>query len=377
GFMTPKVSLQNTHYELTDQTAGKPNSITRTLPIVSLDNGLFLDREFDLGSSSLKQTLEPRLFYLYIPRDDQKDIPVFDTSLYDFWFTNLFRENRFSGSDRVQDANQITAGLTTRLLDSATGRDKLKFSLGEIIYFQNREVTLPVRLRYLPSAVVTPPQGLESPIETETLSPLIAELSGALSDYWTGETGIQWSPDSNDIVGGKAVLHFIKEDDKILNLGFRYRQSDLPERILRSTRCPPNTTGTPVDCWYPTNSYNPLNDKKVLQSSDLIQSDLSFRWPLAESWYGVGRWVYSWLYNSTQESFIGVEKENCCWRFRVIGRRWTNNINTVNSVNSQLTEGTSQTGVFFQVELKGLTGIGEKLDEFFEQSIYGYRKPVK
>jgi LPS-assembly protein len=94
----------------------------------------------------------------------------------------------------------------------------------------------------------------------------------------------------------------------------------------------------------------------------------------------VGRWQYSLLNNSTTESFFGLEKESCCWRFRVIGRRWVNNVNVnnaFNTINAVQPVGDSQTGVFFQVELKGLTGIGEKLDEFFEQNIYGYRKPLK
>ncbi|HSN23665.1 MAG TPA: LPS assembly protein LptD, partial [Methylomicrobium sp.] len=184
GFTTPRVTLQNTNYVLSNQTAGQPDSITRTLPIFSLDNGLFFDRELNLGSSSFKNTLEPRLFYLYIPRKNQTDIPLFDTTYYDYWFANLFRENRFSGLDRTQDANQITAGFTSRLIDD-NGHERLKFSLGEIIYFQDREVTAPIQIRYLPSAVKgIPPEGLQTPPETSTFSPLITELSGAITDNW-------------------------------------------------------------------------------------------------------------------------------------------------------------------------------------------------
>jgi LPS-assembly protein len=100
----------------------------------------------------------------------------------------------------------------------------------------------------------------------------------------------------------------------------------------------------------------------------------------------VGRWQYSLLNNATRESFIGFEKENCCWRFRLIGRRWVNTavLNAFGDtalgnvdIASLDPEGESQTGVFFQIELKGLTGVGEKLDEFFEQQIYGYRKPER
>ena len=368
GFTIPKVSLQNTNYVLTNQTPGNPESISRTLPIFSLDNGLFFERELDFASSSYKHTLEPRLFYLYIPRKNQNDIPIFDTTYYDYWFVNLYRENRFSGVDRIQDANQVTVGLTSRLLDDS-GRERLKFSLGEIVYFQDREVNAPVRLRYLPVQVQgIPPEGLLPPTETETLSPLIAELGGTLSDYWKADSGIQWNPQNNAVVGGKAALHYVDENQKIFNASFLFRQNDLVYKTLKANQ----------DVWYSTDdNYSPLEDKKVLTGYDMINSDFTTRWPLFNDWHIVGRWTYSWLFNKTQEAFLGFEKENCCWRFRVIGRRWTRNYKTINSVNSSQTEGDSQTGIFFQIEFKGLTGLGEDLESFFENSIYGYRKPEK
>jgi LPS-assembly protein len=373
GFLTPKVSVQHTDYQLSEKDTNTlsqnwPNTVTRTLPIMSLDSGLTFEK--DLGTT-FRHTLEPRLFYLYIPKKDQSDIPLFDTSLYDLWFSNLFRENRFSGIDRIQDANQITAALTSRLIDSETGLERLKLNIGQIIYFQDREVTAPIRIRNLPPSVLVPEEGLQTPVETDRVSPLIAELSSQFTERWSGETGIQWNPENNDIVRGKAVLHFVDKAEKILNLGFHYRRDDLVERTLL------NNTGVMkfTDPNYQLDDL--LADPAVLNSHDLVQSDISFRWPLFDNWYAVGRWQYSWLYNNTQETFLGVEKENCCWRFRLIGRRYINNINTVNSSVQQLAEGTSQSGVFFQVELKGLTGLGEKLDEFFEQSIFGYQKPTQ
>lgn len=372
GFIRPKASLQYTDYQLGNRQAGIPTSISRTLPIFSLDSGMIFERELGYANSSLRQTIEPRLFYLYIPRKDQTNIPLFDTSLYDLWFSNLFRENRFSGPDRIQDANQLTAALTTRLLDPETGREKLKFNIGQIFYFQNREVTAPIRIRNLPPIVQVPEEGLPTPIDTASFSPLIAELSSQFSDHWSGESGIQWNPQTNEIVRGKAVLHFIHETDKIVNLSFNFRRDDLIQRTLLNN---PSVWYTPVPGT--GQIYTPLTDPVVLHGNDLIQSDVSARWPLTNNWYAVGRWEYSWLYNNTQEAFFGIEKENCCWRFRLIGRRYINNINTVNSTFQQLAEGTSQTGVFFQIELKGLTGLGLNLDQFFEQSIFGYRRPTK
>jgi LPS-assembly protein len=146
------------------------------------------------------------------------------------------------------------------------------------------------------------------------------------------------------------MLHYMDQPGEIVNLGYRYRKNTI----------------------YP--------DLSGARTFDIIQSDVSFHWPVYNDWSAVGRWTYSLLNNSTQESFFGVEKENCCWRFRVIGRRWINSINLNTNPNIQNSlaidaTGISQTGVFFQIELKSLTGIGEKLDEFFEQQIYGYQAP--
>jgi len=168
-----------------------------------------------------------------------------------------------------------------------------------------------------------------------------------LTDHISIDSGLQWDPHSNDIVRGKAMIHIVNQPDQIINVGYLYRQDPL------------------------------IPDK----SNDITQSDMSFRWPIVDNWYAVGRWQYSWLYNNTQDGFFGFEKENCCWRFRVIGRSYLNSINQVSGDVAQtantVVEGTTQTGIFFQIELKGLTGIGEKLDDFFEKSIYGYRKPEK
>ncbi|MGR8979889.1 MAG: LPS-assembly protein LptD [Gammaproteobacteria bacterium] len=388
GYVTPKISLQHTDYLLSNQNTqnftnadndpanpdspeifqslptwawnSESDTISRTLPILSLDSGTVFEKNLDFARTSLKHTIEPRLFYLYIPQQDQSDIPLFDSSLYDFWFSSLFRENRFSGSDRIQDANQVTAALTTRLLDPVNGRERLKLSIGEIIYFKNREVTAPVLLNF-PGAIRIPNGYLATPAETSSLSPLVTELSSQFSDHWLGETGVQWDPDTNDIVRGRALLHYLDESQQIFNIGFLYRKDNSVKRTLEFNK-------DVINAYNFNPNYDPFNDRTLIRSNDIIQNDISFRWPLISDWYAVGRWQYSWLYNKTQETFLGLEKESCCWRFRVIGRRYTNTA-------SSLPDASSQTGVFFQFELKGLTGIGESLDTFFEQSIFGYRKP--
>ena len=337
AYVTPKLSLQYTNYFLSNPlTTSDSRQIDRTLPIFSTDSGMTFERNLNLGSKNFLNTLEPRLYYLYIPRTNQNDIQVFDTAVYDMWFNTLFRENRFSGIDRMQDANQITAAVTSRLIDEQTGKERAKFSLGNIVYFQDRTVTMPI---------IDPATGNkigDFPIETSRFSNIIGELSTHFNDHVAVDSGLQWNPETSDIARGKAILHLTNQPDEILNVGYRYRK-------------------------------NTISNQPSSISTGISQSDVSFHYPIYDNWSAIGRWQYSLLYNSTQESFLGVEKENCCWRFRVVGRRYINNLNVYYNGENSGTQGISQTGIFFQVELKGLTGMGEKLDTFLEQNIYGYR----
>jgi LPS-assembly protein len=350
AFLTPKLSLQHTQYLLNNPKglALSERSISRTLPVISADSGLYMEKDVNFFNRSYLHTLEPRLFYLYIPRTDQSNIPIFDSGLTDFSFNSMFLENRFSGSDRVQDANQLTAALTTRLVDAKTGRDKIKFSLGEIAYFQDRKVTLDYRDPAPPNYNQPLPGYFPG---TDKLSNLVADLNLGLTDHLSFTSGAQWNPHLNRVVRQSAVMHYKNEPGQIVNLGYRYRKNIV----------------------YP--------DFSGLRPYDIINTDVSFHWPVYNEWSAVGRWSYSLLNNNTQESFFGVEKENCCWRFRVIGRHWINGVgvnsdpNNPNAPVALNATGVAQTGIFFQIELKGLTGIGTKLEQFFEKQIYGYQAP--
>lgn len=306
AYFTPKLSFQFTQYLLSGQTAGLSNNITRALPIASIDTGLFLEKEFQFGDSSLLHTIEPRLFYLYIPETDQSDIPIFDTALNDFTYNSLFREFSYSGIDRIQNANQISVGLTSRIMNSDTGMEYLRFNVGQIFYFADRTAS-----------------GIR---ETEAMSNLVAELNGRFDEHWSFSTGMQWDYYNEKFTRLHANIQFINQPDQIINLGYRFREDEL------------------------------------------TQTDISFRWPIYDEWYAVGRWQYSWKFDITKEGFIGLEKEGCCWRFRVVGRKFVNSV-------SETAEAEQQTGVFVQLELKGLSSIGDKVEEFLEKNISGYEKP--
>lgn len=337
GFFIPKITGHYSQYQLSNQTAvGEPDNISRFLPILSADTGLTFEKSLDLGGSPYTNTLEPRIFYLYIPRKDQSNIPVFDSSLYDTNFYSLFRENRFSGSDRIQDANQITLAATSRFIDSTTGLEPLKVSLGQILYFQDRTVNLTDKNNNL----TTNNSPVIYPVETSNTSNFIGELSGQMTKYLSYSTGAQWDPEANGLARGQAVLKYRNQPDQIFDVGYRYRKA--------------SSTGI-----------------STLPQTTISQTDVSFRWPLFSNWYGLGRWQYSLNFDKTTESFIGLEKENCCWRFRIIGRRYINGASTTNILAP---DSKPETAFFVQLELKGLTSFGDSVDTFLQTNLNGYRK---
>jgi LPS-assembly protein len=336
SYFTPKLSLQQTNYALSNVSSsntlpGAPNSISRTLPLFSADTGTSFERSLNIGNTELLHTIEPRLFYLYVPYSNQQNIPVFDTAQYDFQYYSMFRENSFSSSDRIQDANQVTTALTSRLIDDKSGLERLKLNVGQILYFRNRDVTLQYGQ--------TPVTG--SQVQTNRTSNLVTELSSEITRQISATSGMQWSSQYNSVQRINGAIHYATKANEIFNVGYLYR----------------------------TNPQVPDG------SNNITQTDASFRYPIYDNWSAMGRWQYSLLYHETQDAFFGLEKENCCWRFRVAVRRYINNLANANSVvatNNTLT-GTPQNGIFFEFELKGLSAMGDDMDSFLRNEIYGYR----
>lgn len=339
AYFTPKFSVQQTNYALSNITqAGMSESISRTVPIFSANTGLNFEKSLSLGNTNYLHTIEPRLFYLFVPYTNQQNLPVFDTAQYDFQYNALFRENSFSGTDRIQNANQISTAISSRLIDDKSGLERLKLDIGEIIYFQNRQVTAPVLLANGKYANLGD--------TNDNYSNLVTELSSQFTRDLSTVSGLQWNPLSNDIQRVNAGIHYRNKDNEIFNIGYLYRK-------------------------------NPLFANR---SNDITQTDSSFRYPIYDNWSAMGRWQYSLLYNKTQDALFGVEKENCCWRFRVALRHYTNNLASGNGLfygsnpNTPNTfAGTAQNGIFFEIELKGLSALGDDMDTFLQKEIYGFK----
>ena len=264
-FAVPRVAIQHTQYDLDSVISGMDDSPSVTAPIMSFDTGLIFERETSSHSARI-QTLEPRLFYAYIPFENQAAIPVFDTIEPDFNFTELYRENRFAGGDRVGDTNRLAVGLTTRLFDRDTGAELLRASIGQAVLFSNENVVLPGMLP-----------------NTDDSSDLLAELGLNWSGVWRAEMGYQY--DSHDSETERVELRFDYRppSTKLFSVAYRFRRN--------------------------------LVD----------QSDVAVSWPMANRWNVVGRWTYDFDSRDTIDELVGVEYRGCCWGVQLLAR---NNVAT-------------------------------------------------
>lgn len=266
--IVPKIGLHATKYSLTDQDAGTPSSISRTLPIFSLDSTMVFEREDRLLDFDYIQTLEPRLYYVHIPFKDQSKIPVFDSGLSDFNFAQIFSENRYSGFDRINDANQLTAAVTSRFLDAETGVERFKAMIGQRYYFKPQRVSI-----------------TGETLRVDNFSHLVASVSGLVLPKTYVEAAWEYNYRESKNERLSAGMRYQPEAGKVFSAGYRY------------TRDPLSTT--------------PVVD----------QVDIAGQWPIAPQWYAVGRYNYSIRDSQALEVIGGVEYNTGCWAARLVGQR--------------------------------------------------------
>lgn len=321
AFFTPTLKYKYAAWTLDDQARGSTDSPSRGIASFNLDSGVVFERETLIGGTNYRQTLEPRLYYLYNEYEDQRDIPLFDTSELTFSFNQLFRDDRFSGKDRVGDANQLTLAVSSRFY-APDGQEKARVSLGQIRHFEDRRVTL---------------QALPGIREMLSRSALTGEFNYQLAANWRSGAYLEWNTRENSADVGNVQLQYQSETGRILNAAWRYR--DMPAPVF-------------------VNGF----DRRIKQS------DVSAVWPLATNWSVVGRWNYDYSNDRTLEGIAGVEYSNCCWRVRVIARSWID--------NDALFFGRedNNNGVFVQFELKGLGSIlGGNVSSLLNNGITGYQ----
>jgi LPS-assembly protein len=320
GYFTPKLQLHATGYQFDTPLLNGATSASRVVPTFSLDSGLQFERNASFLGRSVTQTLEPRAFYVRTPYRDQSGLPNYDSGANDFNFATVFTENAFVGNDRISDENLITLGLTSRLLDPATGAEALRFGVAQRLRFDDQKVTLPGGL----------------PV-TDRISDLLAGASVNWVPQWSFDSMVQYNP--------------------------KTRQSDRSSFGVR----------------YNPGNYHVISAAFRLQRDISKQIDVGWQWPINDLWgdkgldlgagqgqgggryYSVGRLNYSMLDKKLVDSIIGVEYDGCCWISRVVLQR------------SQSSITTSNTRLLFQLELVGFSRLGVSPLDTLKSSIPHYQ----
>ncbi|MBI5626921.1 MAG: LPS-assembly protein LptD [Nitrosomonadales bacterium] len=279
-YITPKVALHSTEYTMGANNTTMQDA-SRFLPLYSVDSGIAFERDTSMFGGDYLQTLEPRLFYVYVPYRNQDQLPNFDTAQADFSFTQIFTENRFIGSDRIGDADQVTLALTSRLLESKNGMERLNVTMGERYSFNTPRVNL-----------VTATTSLNK-------SDILLAAAGRLTDAWSLDSEFQFDPNQTHAQRYNIAAHYRPEPGKVFNMGYRF-------------------------------SRNALR-----------QADVSSQWPLSSRWRAVGRWNYSLQDSRTLDAIAGLEYNQSCWALRMVAQRFataTRQFNTGISVQLELND---------------------------------------
>ena len=310
GFLTPRLQLHATHYGFDRPIAGGATRASRVLPTLSLDSGLVFERDASYFGRALRQTLEPRLMYVYTPYRDQSRLPNYDSGAYDFNFATLWAENAFAGHDRIVDNNLITGGLTTRLLDPQSGAEVVRLGLAQRYRFSGQQVVLPGGT---PTA--------------RGLSDIMLGASINWDPRWAFDGVVQYNPDTRRSTRTTLQARYSPGPFRTVSAAYRH------QRDLRSEHL-----------------------------------DLGWQWPLADlagrrgelgagtsagaggscsgRWYGVGRLNYSLRESRLVDAILGLEYDAGCWIGRVV----------LEKLNSSVSTSTKR--IMFQIEFIGLSRLG-------------------
>ncbi|BFM12969.1 LPS-assembly protein LptD [Simiduia litorea] len=334
GFLTPAVMAKHLQYDLDPErlSAGANTAPSLTGAQVSLDSGLFFEREGALFGGDYVQTFEPRLFYFNSPEIDHSDLygitdtgrsVQFDSSETTFSYDQLFRASRFNGGDRIDDANQLSVGLTSRFQSAQTGAELLRLSLGQIFYFADRQVTL---------------DGLP---QDSPRSEIAGQIAAQIGANWRYSFDMAYSQDNYKPSQASTSLRYGDEQGRVLSLGYRYQRN-----------------GSAVD----TNTGE-------LYDTTIDQTDIGIVYPLTGDWNLLARSFYDHTLGREMDTFAGVEYDSCCYRMRFLARRWTDSrdIATVGPSNLEVDR-----GVFLEFQLKGLGTLGQRLDQVLREGIIGF-----
>lgn len=354
GYFRPSAKIKHITYDLDDPLLGQnDDSPSVTVPVGIIDTGIYFERD-TTWLSGYTQTFEPRLYMLYSKYEDQSDLPDFDTSEMTFSYSQLFRDDRFVGGDRIGDSEQISVGLTTRLIDNATGIERLRASLGQIYYLDDRYVSLNTALTKSVLKSLNDPNSLSNLNQREIADGLLRDESAYAAEFslrlWENlrlQADMLYDEENSEIDRGSASIRYHGQSNQIFNLGYRFINK-VPQQL---------------------GSTHP--DYPGYANVDIEQADFSTIFPISKNWSVIGRYNYDLTSSRNLETFAGLQYESCCWRLSLLGRKWIDRDDYLFA--EDLTE---DKGIFLQIQFKGLAGYGTKVESILKDGIYGYEPPA-
>lgn len=408
AFATPKIEYRYRHYNLRD--FNLEENIANNIELYdlpddspsigsarySLDAGLYFDREFKLFNSEYEQTFEPRIFYIYSPYvSGQNYIPNFDNSEITVTYNSLFMGERFTGGDRLADLNQVSLGATTRFIRD-DGLEQLRFSLGQIFYFEDRRVQLeadskPNKLPVEPEEPTTPPTPPApgtyvppvAPVYNTNLthsSSVLAELELNPNPHWSFSSTAEWDPYKKFLRQTRYGLRFEDGKNHMLNLAYN-EQRDWKyntRKLTEETR--PSTAQVDIGAFWA------LSDRWALYARTLIDVK---SYEKAYEYFPNGNPNSTPLEQRAEnkpihpvlESIAGIEYQNCCWRVSLSYRESSLTARPFVTIPGeplpeQIYSTEKDYGFMFSIQLKGLGGMGQKTETQLQEAIPGYSRRI-
>lgn len=335
----PSVAVRSMSYDLDRNNAlaaaGSRGSTSTAVPTFSLDSGFSMERDVQFFGRDLVQTLEPRVMYVYTPYRRQDDMPLFDSAPRDFNQYAVFNDNGFTGGDRVTDANQVTVGVTSRLLDSATGGEALRLGIAQKVLLADQRIN---------------PQG-DGPI-TQRLSDLLLLGSTSVIPHWNIDSTLQYGAQEKRTEQGTLGVRYSPGAWRTVSATYRYTR-EASEQVELGWQ------------WPLTGRTPPLQDMMSQASSpDLMQVNprRSGSNACGGAWYTVGRLTHSMRDKRVINSLVGFEYDAGCWIGRVVAER----VALGQKANTR---------IMFQLELLGLSqlALGANPLRVLQQNVPGYR----
>ncbi len=377
AFLKPAVKVQHVQYNLTnlnkdevinDFSSSYGDSFNSedytetpktTVPVVSIDGGMYFDRSSKFGNTLFTHTLEPRLKYLYSPYVEGQEMnPVFDSSQLAFNYNSLWRDSRFSGYDRLGDANQLSIGLTSRLIEN-DGYERARFGIGQIVYFRDRKLwispTAGSKSDDNPEAdwennLTDEENRLRNEMQDST-SPIATEMVYNFTRTMSVRQDLMWDARENQLDNYGIYYAWRPDARKVFNIGYRYREQ--ATRFVKDSN---------------NNNIIDLTDPTGYKTADnnLSEADVSFAWPLVDQFSALGRMQYDLTNNRNLERLLGVEYNSCCYQVRLVWRSWVKE----DSTNIDYPE--QKSGIFLQFVLRGLGGLSSGSFKDSLNGIKGY-----